>query len=172
MSRASWRIWRQQTAMLEQHAILLQAHIESERFQRSPIERLLSGGLATDAAVPARQPEPASASAAPLTTAPPLTHVPTTPASQEAPVAPVKRLEPSDEPADNVPPVSGVTPPLSGPPNQSSVDHETAHVVGIGVRDEGNAAYTARYYRAPSERTLQTGATPGSGAAASAARDP
>jgi hypothetical protein len=73
--------------LLQQHAVLLQAHVESDRFQRSLIERLLSGGLATAAAVPARQPEAASASAAPLTPAPPLTHVPTTPASQETPAS-------------------------------------------------------------------------------------
>jgi hypothetical protein len=43
---------QQQTAMLQQQAVLLQAHVESNRFQRLLIERLLGAGLATDMSAP------------------------------------------------------------------------------------------------------------------------
>jgi hypothetical protein len=131
---------QQQTAMLQQQTALLQAYIESDRFQRSLIERLLGAGVGADLMAPARQPELQIASV------PPSAQLPTTPAPQEAPTVPVQRVESSTERADKVPPAPAVTRPASA---QSNVDDETGRGVNIGAGDGANAAYTARYYRAP-----------------------
>jgi hypothetical protein len=151
LARVVATLLEQQTAMLQQQTALLQAYVESDRFQRSVIERLLGGGPAIDVTVPVLQPEPATASTAPLTTAPPLAQVPTTPAPQEAPMDPVQHVESGSGPTVEAPTTPRVTRASSGSP---IVDDETGRGINIGTGDEANAAYTARYYRAPPSATF------------------
>jgi hypothetical protein len=125
---------QQQSAMLQQQTALLQVHGESVRLQRVLLERLL--GNVSDAAI-----------ARPATTSPPpVLEVPTTPAPQVVPVVPLKRADGSTNEHADIPPPPAVTPALASLP---VVDDQPERRVAIDAGDRGNAAYAARYYRAP-----------------------
>jgi hypothetical protein len=138
--------------LLQQQTALLQVHAESVRMQCMLVERLLGTLPDREISAPARQPEPRTASEmAPLTSAPAPAQLPATPAPQAASAAPVQRSESGSGPAEEVSPATGVTRAVSGLP---TADDETARGVVIGTGDGGNAAYTARYYRAPQAATF------------------
>jgi hypothetical protein len=138
--------------LLQQQTALLQVHAESVRMQCMLVERLLGTLPGREISAPPRQPELRTASEmAPQTSTPAAVQLPATPAPQAASAAPVQRSESGSGPAEEVPPAPGVAPAVSASP---TADDETARLVAIGTGDRRNAAYTARYYRAPPSATF------------------
>jgi hypothetical protein len=133
--------------LLQQQTALLQVQSESVRLQRLLVERLLGDVQTATMAPSLRQTDPlVSASTEPLTVPAPLPEPSVRPAPQETLVVSVPRLEASGKPAADAPPAPAMTPAVSGPP---IVESGTAREVAVATGDGGNAAYAARYYRAP-----------------------
>jgi hypothetical protein len=137
---------QQQTAMLQQQTALLQVHGESVRLQQMLVERLLGNVADNEFFGLARRPEPLAVSGASSSTSiPPATQTPVVPAPQEAPL----QAESKSELSDVSPPP--VTTELSSPP---IVDGDLPRAMTTNPGDGANAAYAARYYRAPPAPTF------------------